>query len=337
MDKILHLDAGRKYFSVENIKLILNAMKKNGYNQLQLAFGNDGLRFLLDDMTMDNQASEIVKAKVKTGNLAYNEDASVLTEKDMNSVLAYAAEMEIEIVPLLNMPGHMDTSLYIHPSYRWTSNGKTSMNSLSVLDEDSVAFGLELLKKYVNYFAKKGCRYFCFGADEYANDIYNLGGLGFNQLLEEGNFHKFVEFLNRAAQVILDAGMTPRAFNDGFYYKEDTSMEINPAIQVYYWGKGWIGFYCAAVDTIASKGHDMINCNGEWYYVLKHEGNVQKPTQHPNFKNFSVENFPGKQWFANSVGAMFCIWCDESNLKTNEEVTKDMIHEMEAIAKQIFY
>ncbi|MGN0299384.1 MAG: family 20 glycosylhydrolase [Lachnospiraceae bacterium] len=335
MDKILHLDAGRKYFSLGNIKLILDAMKKSGYNQLQLAFGNDGLRFLLNDMAMDHQTSEAVKEAVKAGNLAYNEDSSFLTEEEMDAILAYAAGLDIEIVPLLNMPGHMNTALYINPSYRWTSEGKVSMNSLAVTDADSVKFGLELLKKYVDYFAQKGCRYFCFGGDEYANDIYNLGGLGFNQLLAEGNYDKFVEFLNRAAQIILDAGMTPRAFNDGFYYNEDINMQINPAIQVYYWGKGWCDFWCAAVDTIASKGHDMINCNGEWYYVLKHEGNVQKPTQHPDFKNFSVQQFPGKQYFAQPEGAMFCIWCDESNLKTNEEVTRDMIQEMEAMAKQL--
>ena len=49
--KILHLDCGRKYFSKDWIIALLNEMKADGYNQLQLAFGNDGLRFLLNDMS----------------------------------------------------------------------------------------------------------------------------------------------------------------------------------------------------------------------------------------------------------------------------------------------
>ena len=47
--KIVHLDCGRKYFSKDWIIALLYEMQYDGYNQLQLAFGNDGLRFLLDD------------------------------------------------------------------------------------------------------------------------------------------------------------------------------------------------------------------------------------------------------------------------------------------------
>lgn len=48
--KIVHLDCGRKYFSKDWIIALLYEMQNDGYNQLQLAFGNDGLRFLLNDM-----------------------------------------------------------------------------------------------------------------------------------------------------------------------------------------------------------------------------------------------------------------------------------------------
>lgn len=70
--KIVHLDCGRKYFSKDWIIALLYEMQNDGYNQLQLAFGNDGLRFLLNDMsftangtTYDN---DTVVAKVKAGN-----------------------------------------------------------------------------------------------------------------------------------------------------------------------------------------------------------------------------------------------------------------------------
>ena len=50
--KIVHLDAGRKYFDVDSIKEIIDTMRESGYNALELAVGNDGMRFLLDDMKL---------------------------------------------------------------------------------------------------------------------------------------------------------------------------------------------------------------------------------------------------------------------------------------------
>ena len=51
--KVVHLDAGRKYFSVENIKAIIDTMADAGYNQLELYLSdNQGFRFALDDMTV---------------------------------------------------------------------------------------------------------------------------------------------------------------------------------------------------------------------------------------------------------------------------------------------
>lgn len=71
--RIVHLDCGRKYFSVDYIKAVLKTMAENGFNQLELAFGNGGLRFVLDEMdiksgdsTLHNSAD--VKAAILEGN-----------------------------------------------------------------------------------------------------------------------------------------------------------------------------------------------------------------------------------------------------------------------------
>ena len=52
-DRIVHLDMGRKYFTPEWIKSLIDEMAKLGYNQLELDFGNSEagqLRFALKDM-----------------------------------------------------------------------------------------------------------------------------------------------------------------------------------------------------------------------------------------------------------------------------------------------
>ena len=50
--RVFHLDCGRKYFSEQQIKNLIDEMVQDGYNYLELAVGNDGLRFLLDDMSL---------------------------------------------------------------------------------------------------------------------------------------------------------------------------------------------------------------------------------------------------------------------------------------------
>ena len=69
--RIVHLDAGRKYFSVDSIKAILDTMDSAGYNYLELAVGNDGMRFLLDDMSLtvgeQTYDSDAVRQPSRTG------------------------------------------------------------------------------------------------------------------------------------------------------------------------------------------------------------------------------------------------------------------------------
>lgn len=65
--RIVHLDCGRKYFTKDWIIALLNEMKADGYNQLQLAFGNDGLRFLLNDMSFEANGTTYSHSDVVQG------------------------------------------------------------------------------------------------------------------------------------------------------------------------------------------------------------------------------------------------------------------------------
>lgn len=49
---IMFLDCGRKYYSVDSIEALIDNASAAGFNYIQLAVGNDGLRLLLDDMSL---------------------------------------------------------------------------------------------------------------------------------------------------------------------------------------------------------------------------------------------------------------------------------------------
>lgn len=333
--KIVHLDCGRKYFSKDWIIALLYEMQNDGYNQLQLAFGNDGLRFLLNDMsftangtTYDN---DTVVAKVKAGNKTQNNsgDERYLTEAEMDEIIAKANELGIEIVPLLNLPGHANAILDIAGD---AYNASGSDNTLNVADsEEARTFGMAIFQKYVDYFASKGCKFFNFGADEYANDA--SGTFSFSRL-NSTQYQEFVSFINDLAGYVISKNMTPRAFNDGFYYNGqnmDVCGNLNNT-QVCYWSSGWPSYPVASASTISGKCHAMINTNGDFYYVL---GKDDKFDSDYSFaSNFTNSGFMGST-ISKPVGSMFCIWCDYPNAETETKVAQKTRLVLRAMAQRM--
>lgn len=336
--KILHLDCGRKYFSKDWIIALLNEMKADGYNQLQLAFGNDGLRFLLDDMSFTANGTtyshKTVMSKVEAGNKLQNNsgDARWLTQTEMDEIIAAAKEKGIEIVPLLNLPGHANTILDIADD---TYNASGSNNTLNVASsEEARNFGMAIFKKYVDYFAGKGCKFFNFGADEYANDVYGPSDSRFSfSQLNSTQYSTFVSFINELAAYIKTKDvngvkMTPRAFNDGLYYNNQ-NVTIDTDIQCCYWSSGWDTYKVVSAATIAKKGHSMINTHGDFYYVLGKTD--QFDSGYSYAKNFSNKAFMSSN--VNSpVGSMFCIWSDYPNAETEQVVAQKVRLPMRAMA-----
>lgn len=307
--RIVHLDCGRKYFSVENIKKLIDTAAQYGYNQVQLAFGNGGCRFLLDDMSLSfgdvTISSDTVRKNITDGNNSFNGDTRYLTQSDMDAIIAYANTKGIEIVPMLNMPGHA-TAIVYNTSYANSGN-------LDVTNKTAREYGYALLAKYVEYFKGKGCNYFHFGSDE-------SGYTGTNM----------TAFLKGCADVITKAGMIPRAFNDA------TNVATMPtSVQITYWH---IENGSKSASALANAGYDMINTHGRWYYVIKGAQNSEIGTKYwqgtVNTTATSVElpvmkaekmdkkwvgideYFDGNPGYGSTVseskGVMFCIWCDAS-------------------------
>lgn len=327
--RILHLDAGRKYFSVASIKAIIDNMASVGYNYLQLAVGNDGLRFLLDDMSVTandvTYTSDEVKAAIHAGNEVYSNKngvvASELTQAEMNEIISYANAKGISIIPVINTPGHMNAVVTAMEQLGVEGNSYNgSVSSIDITNAKAVNFTLALMQKYMDYFSARGSKLFNFGADEFANDIYTSGGMGFGHLVEQNKYDEFVKYINNLAAKVINAGMTPVAFNDGMYYGYNNA-DINKDIVVSYWSSGWngsSGYNLASASHIVAQGHKMINTHGDWYYVLGKEDKWDK--NGVSYANgFDINSFAGST-VSNPVGATFCIWCDYPSAETEQQV-----------------
>lgn len=327
--RIVHLDCGRKYFSKDWIIALMYEAKAAGYNQVQLAFGNKGLRFLLDDMSVNTYEKQAVTDAIKEGNKAYYNagEKNELTEAEMDEIFTAAEKIGIEIVPLFNTPFHMEAVI--------TAMGKLNITNayygsnkacLNLSNDYATAFVKALMQKYITYFRGKGCKYFNFGADEYVG--------GWNDT--------FYNYANDVAKMISEAGMTARAFNDSFRYNSNTYISNEYLKDVCYWYTGYSGNLYSGAKTIADSGYNLINTNKDYYYVLDSSKSSEYKLSSGNYNNGnnSWENYAGgfsnttyNNWntavgngnyTATPAGSMFCIWCDEPGQGTETEVAQQI-------------
>lgn len=319
--KAFHIDAGRKYYSKDQLTDILDVMSENRYNLLELTIGNDGFRMLLNDMSIKTvygkYSDHAVRNALHEGNLTYCDNGiNELTEEEVLFLVDYANKKGINVMPLINSPGHMDAILTAmkvldipEPAYR------NSATTVDLDNKEAVAFTQELLKKYILWFSRKGCRFFNLGSDEYANDVLSSG---FASLQDKSHFcyDKFITYVNEIAGYIKEAGMIPVMFNDGVYYNKDLSGGIlDKDIIVSYWSFGWPSYDLAPVDFVAKMGHQILDTSCSWYYVLgrtEGDGGNQDFTYQSSLKNMAMPTSPvaASMKSGSPIGSMFCLWSD---------------------------
>lgn len=316
--RIFHLDCGRKYFSVDQIKALIDTLAENRYTHMELAVGNDGLRFLLDDMSVTandtTYTSDAVKTGIQAGNKAYYDAGTYneLTQTEMDTIISYANGKGIGIIPLINTPGHMDAILDCMESVGISNPAySNSARTVDVTNTAAVNFTLALVNKYIQYFDGKGCTIFNMGCDEYANDVSNSGFAG---LISSGKYGDFITYVNNMAAQVKAAGMIPMAFNDGIYYNSNTSSgTFDTGIVIAYWTSGWPGYSPASASFLAEKSHRIISTNDAWYYVLgRQAGNSSGytiATAQNGVQNTACTDIPGDN-DPTAAGCMICLWCD---------------------------
>ena len=331
-NKVISIDAGRKYFTLDQLKRIVDKASELGYSDLHLLLGNDGLRFLLDDMTITangkTYASDDVKNAIIEGTKAYYDDpnGTTLSQAEITELIQYAKDRGIGLIPAINSPGHMDAMLVAmeklgiaNPQANFDKVSKTTMN---LENEEAMNFTKALIGKYMDFFAGK-TKIFNYGTDEYANDATNAQGWYY--LKWYGLYAKFAEYANSLAAMAKEKGLQPMAFNDGFYYEDKDDVEFDKDVIISYWSKGWWGYNLASPQYLASKGYKFLNTNGDWYYILG-----QKPEDGGGFLKKAIENTektPFNQLASTkypevdlpTVGSMLAIWADRPSAEYKEE------------------
>lgn len=358
--RIFHLDCGRKYFTVSEIEGIIDQLAENHYTHIQLAFGNDGLRFLLNDMSLTVNGTEYDSKKVttaiKNGNSSYNSDTSAasgeLNQGDMDAIIKYANDKGIQVIPMFNAPGHMYTvvkaksELEMGNDYKNVETygqGKSPNWAIKPTDETAVAFAEALLQKYAAYFASKGSTMFNVGADESG--------------LSSDNYLAYAKMVNAMNKIVKSEGMKTLAYNDGIYHTSYSSalkgkgengadFTFDTDIIICYWTDG---ANLATVETLLDKGFKVLNNTNDWYYVLGDflfqiwaGGQWGYEDALKGIKSTPVTRMKDGKDYVNSkqlLGSILCVWCDgpkvdyyakghEATSQTNQQSVYNLIKAM---------
>lgn len=335
--RIFHLDCGRKYFSVSEINGIIDQLAENNYTHIQLAFGNDGLRFLLKDMSVTVNGktydSDSVKNAIKSGNSQLtNGSSGELSQSEMESIISHANDKGIKVIPLFNAPGHMYAvvnamnSLGVNGKYIQVSNpydARTPNWAVDPTDANAVAFAETLLGKYVAYFASKGSTMFNIGADESG--------------INNGNYAAYATMVNAMNSIVKSEGMTTLAYNDGIYNTSFASSYPNVTfdndIVICYWTSG---ANSESVANLLNKGFKILNNSDNWYYVLGdylytawgNNGQWGYEDALNGINNTPVTNMKDYNGSEKPIGSILCVWCDAPNQTYEPEKVYDLIKAM---------
>lgn len=318
--KGVHLDCGRKYFSVTNIKAILDAMYSAGLNTFQIYFSDDnGFRFGLDDMDIivDGVTYDLGDA-LGDGVSPTDGSNKWLTESEMDEIIDYAHSKGIEVIPAFNMPSHMSAIRQVFPINSIVLRARYGLSG-----ERGVKFMLAIIKKYADYFASKGSRYYNICCDE-TNAITDA---------------EIEMFMSRACKQITECHLTPMVYNDNVCKNGYNSPYINTGAVVYGWVKR---SGQAPYSRINDCGFRMINCaaNNFLYWTLGLT--VTTETLLNNIRNMNIFLMADGSIMKNIKGVVYHVWCDqadEDGADDGDNVTEQVIPCIEAfgeaVAKQV--
>ena len=115
-----HLDCARHFFSVDVIKTFLDVLALHGCNQFHWHFTEDqGWRFevkALPELAKKGSVREQTVIGRNTGVYDGQRYGGYYTQEQCREIVNYAAERYINVIPEIDLPGHMQGALHVYPN-----------------------------------------------------------------------------------------------------------------------------------------------------------------------------------------------------------------------------
>ncbi|MEV4776356.1 family 20 glycosylhydrolase [Microbacterium sp. LWH12-1.2] len=324
-----HLDAARKYFPADWMVDLLHALADVGINSFQWHLSeNEGFRIGSDAFP------EIVSAQH-------------VTRDEARRVADAAADLHIDLVPSLDMPGHLRHALAAHPEFRLAAaGGLETDHGLDIANEDAVRFAQALIDDIAPLFPRSTS--WNLGGDEFvdfariheypalvtaARERYGADATGFDLL---------TAFVNRISAHLRSRGFDPRVWNDGMLRSSAVELDCETVLT---WWTNWHAEMRPLADAIAS-ARGLVNFNDSlFYYVLGEKAGYEYPTSEriwgadwhpglfPSLPGGVVQEIPAP-YPAQLIGVAFSVWSDAEEAQTPQEVAAGIRRPLRAMAER---
>ncbi|MDO5080642.1 cell wall-binding repeat-containing protein [Buchananella hordeovulneris] len=323
----LHVDAARKYFSPQWFKDQIKRMSLLKLTELQYHFSeNEGFR-LQTEMYPEVVSEEHI------------------TKAELAEILAVAREYHIEVIPAMDIPGHMGKVLEAHPEWR-AGNDNVGRRVLDYSKPEVRKFVTDLIDEFAPLFPTDKWH---IGGDEVFDpdrlaslgrsfpslQAYATENVGAGASVMDGYMH----YLSTVDSYLNNNGKSRvRAWNDALYVGDQASLPAD--VEVTYWTK-WHRTM-PSVAKLVEKGHKLINYHdGFFYYVLPRCPTCaynQRVPASAIYDNWLPVNFSGNQTApADSVlGSSYAIWADKPDLETEEVIANGIRLPLAAMAERVY-
>ncbi|MEU3461828.1 family 20 glycosylhydrolase [Streptomyces sp. NPDC006733] len=308
----LMVDVGRKYFTLPWLQGQIRdlAYLKMNYFHLHLS---DNYGFRLESTGHPELTS-----------------ADHYTKREIADLVAFAARYHVTVVPEIDMPGHMNTTLAAHPELRLTNSaGTPSPQYIDLANPASYTLIKDLITEYLPLFP---ARYWHLGADEYVTNYAN-----YPQLLSYAREHygadatakdTYYGFINWADSLVRAGGKTMRMWNDGIK-PGDGTITPNADITVDYFN-----VYGLTPQQLVEAGHTVQNASWNPTYYVFGGGRPNTPYM---YETWNPDVFQGGSTIADpsrNRGSKLHVWCDHPDAESEQQTASGIMTPMRALSQR---
>ncbi|KQV12399.1 MULTISPECIES: family 20 glycosylhydrolase [unclassified Kitasatospora] len=315
----LMLDTGRNFFPVDWVENQIRDMSYLKLNYLHLHL-SDHQGFRLESSTHPEITS-----------------AQHYSKQDIRNIIALGNKYHVQVVPEIDVPGHMDAilsgELAIGNDYRLKdSAGNVSSSFIDLTIPGARTLISDLINEYLPLFTTSS--YWHLGADEYVTNYGSYPQLLTYARANYGATAKakdvYYGFVNWADSLVRAKGRTMRMWNDGIG-TGDGALTPNSDIVVEY----WYGFGKNPQQLIDA-GYEVANASWTPTYYIYGKG---KPDTKWMYESWTPDLFQGTQTInapSKNRGSLIHVWCDTPTAETVDQTAAGIKNPLRDLAQQVW-
>jgi hexosaminidase len=317
-----HLDVSRHFFTKEYIFQLIDWLSYYKFNKLQLHLTDDqGWRIEIDqfplltsigawrsfnnldsicmEKTITDPDFEIDKRFINevNGNKTYG---GFYTKNDIREIIAYASAHYIDVIPEIDMPGHMSAAISAYPFLSCTGArgwGKEFSYPICPCKEEVMDFCFKVWDEIADLFPYNVVH---IGSDEVEKDTWAASAVC-QQFMKENNMTDLNEiqnyYVNRIQQHLQLKGKTVIAWDDVIEGKVDSNLTLM------YW-RDWLKDSPA---KCAQNGNNIILTPWSQFYL----SGRHTDTTFEELYNYNPTDSLSAGILKKIIGIQGCVWTEE--------------------------